>query len=225
MNMRKSSRMLSVAGILVASVALSTACAPETPGSATPSPASPSPSPDPSTESTPDATVAPLGVGWPEPPAGEVVAEGTVVDANGVVVLCLGAVAESAPPQCSGTPLEGWSWDGIGGARALDAMWGDYTVQGTYDGERIAVTQTPSPAARPDPAPEVTVTDDADRERLTDVWEQVVDRIGSRTISTHIDPDRVDVHVVWDDGTLQDAADAEFGEGVVYIRSALRLAD
>ena len=222
MKTRKPSRMLSVAGILVASVVLSTACAPETPGCATPSPASPSPSPDPSTA---DPAVAPLGAVWPEPPAGEVVAEGTVLDANGVVVICLGAVAESAPPQCSGTPLEGWSWDGIGGTRALAAVWGDYTVQGTYDGERIAVTQTPWPAVHLDPAPEVTITDDAERERLTDVWQQIVDRIGTRTISTHIDPDRVEVHVVWDDGTLQNAADAEFGEGVVYIRSALRLAD
>lgn len=220
----KPSRMLSVVGILVTSVAVGTACAPETSGTAGPDPASSSasPSPDPA---TPDTTAAPLGAVWPEPPEGEVVAEGTVLDVNGVVVICLGAVAESAPPQCSGTPLEGWSWDGIGGAGALDAMWGDYTVQGTYDGERIAVTQTPSPAAHPDPAPEVTVTDDAERKRLTDVWEQIVDRIGTRTISTHIDPDRVEVHVVWDDGTLQDAADAEFGEGVVYIRSALRPAD
>ena len=28
--------------------------------------------------------------------------------------------------------------------------------------------------------------------------------------------------VIWDDGTLQDAADAEYGDGVVIVQSALR---
>ncbi len=219
MNLPKPSRMLSVVCMLVGAVVLGTACAPETSGTPTPRPASSSPAP-----ATPDTTAVPLGAVWPDPPAGEVVAEGTVLDANGVVVLCLGAVADSSPPQCSGTPLEGWSWDGIGGAHAADVVWGTYTVQGMYDGERITVTQTPTPAAHREPAPEATVTDDAERKRLTAVWQQIVDRIGTRTISTHIDPDRVEVHVVWDDGTLQDAADAEFGEGVVEIRSALRSA-
>ncbi|MCR2792825.1 hypothetical protein NQ156_07095 [Microbacterium sp. zg.Y625] len=213
------SRMLSALGIVVASVALCTACAPETSGTATPGPASSSPSPDPS---APDAMAAPLGAVWPEPPQGEIIAEGTVLDANGVVVLCLGAVADAAPPQCSGTPLEGWNWDGLISAGTADAIWGTYTVQGRYDGERIRVTQSPMPAAHQEPAPEATVTDDAERKRLTDVWQQIVDRIGTRTISTHIDPDHVEVHVVWDDGTLQDAADDEFGDGVVVVRSALQ---
>ncbi|MDQ2697611.1 MAG: hypothetical protein M3Y46_02355, partial [Actinomycetota bacterium] len=56
---------------------------------------------------------APLGSVSPVPPEGEVRAVGTVLDAGGDPQLCLGAIAESYPPQCSGIPLEGWTWDGV----------------------------------------------------------------------------------------------------------------
>ena len=56
-----------------------------------------------------------LGSLWPAPPEGEVVGQGTVMDVGGEVELCLGAVAESYPPQCSGIPLTDWSWDGVDG--------------------------------------------------------------------------------------------------------------
>ena len=41
-------------------------------------------------------------------------------------------------------------------------------------------------------------------------------------VSSSIENGYLWVDVVWDDGTLQDAADAAYGEGVVVVRSALR---
>ena len=69
--------------------------------------------------------------------------------------LCLGPVAESYPPQCSGIPLEGWSWEGVEGSETSgDVRWGTYAVQGTYDGESLTVTAPPdhARALRPDAA-------------------------------------------------------------------------
>lgn len=66
---------------------------------------------------------------------------GTVLeDANGPQ-LCLGGVAESYPPQCSGIPLVGWDWNAVDDEdSASGTTWGDFHVVGTYDGEVFTVT-------------------------------------------------------------------------------------
>jgi hypothetical protein len=66
---------------------------------------------------------------------------GTVLeDANGPQ-LCLGGVAESYPPQCSGIPLVGWDWRVVEGEDfASGTTWGDFHVVGTYDGQVFTVT-------------------------------------------------------------------------------------
>lgn len=51
-------------------------------------------------------------------------------------------VAESLPPQCEGTPVAGWDWaahpehEEQSGTR-----WGDFALSGTFDGERLTVTE------------------------------------------------------------------------------------
>lgn len=63
--------------------------------------------------------------------------------------LCLGAVAESLPPQCSGLPLVGWSWDAVADEqRAATTIWGEYHVAGTFDGKAFTVTRPPGPPQR-----------------------------------------------------------------------------
>jgi hypothetical protein len=62
---------------------------------------------------------------------------GTVLQAENddVPRLCLGAIAESLPPQCGGIPIEGWDWDAVEGEEtASGTTWGGYEVIGTYDG-------------------------------------------------------------------------------------------
>src|SRR5690349_6784511 len=96
-------RRLLAAALGAASVFALSACA---------SPAAPGAAP-PASDAPPGAS---LGSLWPAPPTGEVVAQGTVLDMEGKAELCLGAVAESYPPQCSGLPITNWSWDGVEGS-------------------------------------------------------------------------------------------------------------
>lgn len=64
--------------------------------------------------------------------------------------LCVAGVMESFPPQCEGPDVVGWSWDDVDGwESASGTTWGRYRVVGTWDGERLTVTE---PAAPADPA-------------------------------------------------------------------------
>lgn len=81
------------------------------------------------------------------PPTTPVTGIGTVMD-TGRPELCLGPVAESYPPQCSGIPLEGWSWARQRGQfeHQGDIRWGGFVVTGMYDGKTMSVTKVVSSA-------------------------------------------------------------------------------
>lgn len=71
----------------------------------------------------------------------------TVLDDGDGPELCLGAIAESLPPQCSGLPMTGWEWtEHPEHERAGGVRWGSFAVTGSYDGESFAVTDA-TPAA------------------------------------------------------------------------------
>lgn len=166
----------------------------------------------------------------PAPPKGRVVATGTVLDESGDVRLCLGAIRESYPPQCDGVPLDDWSWDGLDGREASgETRWGAYAVTGTWDGERFTVTDPPSllalydPMVPEDPTAGVDGTSSADE--LNRVQNDIAGRLGADALALSMDRGYVWLQVVWDDGTLQDAVDAEYGEDVVVVTSALREID
>jgi hypothetical protein len=66
---------------------------------------------------------------------------GMVLDAGEGPALCLGAVADSLPPQCAGIPIAGWDWAAVDDEQTSNgATWGDYHVVGTYDGEVFTVS-------------------------------------------------------------------------------------
>ncbi len=172
---------------------------------------------------TPPAIVGSIAPGLPD---GEVTAQGTVLDTGDGAQLCLGAIAESYPPQCSGIPLREWSWEGVDGAESASGVtWGAYAVQGVYDGETFAVTQPPVMLALYDPM----VPDDptngepgpAGDAELLEVQARRHEELGADALESFPRDGRLWVRVVWDDGTLQDAADGAYGDGVVVIRSAL----
>lgn len=170
---------------------------------------------------------ASLGAVTPVPPEGEVTATGTVLDDGGDVRLCLGPVAESYPPQCSGIPLEGWSWSGVDGAETSgETTWGAYAVRGTYDGETFTSTQPPVLLALYDPIPLADPTEGrpgaGDDATLEAIQSELPDRLGSSYLASSPQNGWLWVDVVWDDGTWQDAADAEYGADLVVIRSAIR---
>lgn len=174
-----------------------------------------------------------LSYALPAPPTGEVIGIGTVMDDAGNVELCLGPVAESFPPQCSGIPLTGWDWGGIAyGERSDDKRWGAYAVTGTFDGEVFAVTQQPIPLALYDPMAPADPTGGADgttsEARLLAIQSSLADLLGDdgdAYLASYPERGHLWVTVVWDDGTLQQAADDDFGTGVVIVQSALTPVD
>lgn len=266
----------------------------------------------PSPSSNPDGSI-PTSV---TPPEGPVLGIGTVLDAAGEErgpELCLGAVAESLPPQCEGPPLTEWSWDQVPDTYESNAgvRWGTYAVTGIFDGVGFSLTEKPQTLALYDaPAPEsgdrpatsctapeggwavidrdrisfadqdaaiaeaiqlpgyagsfltrlksaadttrepenpsqtvlnVLVTEDVDgaRARLEAIWggplcvaeaerteqellkiqDDLIELPGLLRVGAHLT--RVEARVVWDDGTLQEWADATYGDDLVVIESAL----
>jgi hypothetical protein len=170
---------------------------------------------------------ASLGSLWPAPPTEEVVGQGTVLDVAGEAQLCLGAVAESYPPQCSGLPIPNWSWEGVEGAETSGtATWGTYAVQGTYDGEKFTVTQPPVMLALYDPMMPTDPTGgepgQGEEDELLGIQEDLPELLHEAYLSSYPENGWLWVDVVWDDGTWQDASDADYGADKVVIRSALR---
>jgi len=159
---------------------------------------------------------------------GEVQGQGTVMQlGDATPQLCLGAILESYPPQCSGPEIDGWDWEAVDGEeRSGDATWGAYVVTGLWDGIRFTVTSAmmlalydPMPIADPLLDPEnAGDTDPAELERVREdieVWAPFT------LLETRIENGYVFVRVIYDDGSLQDRVDRIYLPDVVAIRPAL----
>ena len=244
-------------------------------------------------DSAPDA---PASTEAPTPvPDGEVRTRGlvTVLDSGGGPELCLGAVAESYPPQCGGPKVADFEWGDVGSENAAGVTWGQYALTGTYDGTTFTVTDAipaalydvmtepeagglepacdDATATDPDKAtPEdldatlaaasalptyatawlsngtisVAVTGDAEAaeaelrrtwggplcvttvERtdadLNQVNQDLQAALGDQLLTSGSNaPDTLDAQVVFDDGSIQEWADATWGAGLVRVTSAL----
>lgn len=185
----------------------------------------------PTASPAPSSTAVPaLGATMPPAPDGRLIGTGMVLDTNGEVQFCLGAIKESYPPQCAGIPLDGWSWEGLDGSEtSAGTTWGQYAVYGTYDGKRYTVIDEPIMLALYDPIRPDDPTGGVDGTladaELTRIQEEIGARLGNDALSVWAERGYVWLQVVWDDGTLQDAADAEYGEDRVVVISALRASD
>ena len=86
---------------------------------------------------SPDPSVPPTPV-----PEGKVRTTGlvTVLDPGTGPELCLGAVAESYPPQCGGPAVADFDFGEIGAEKASGVTWGSYALTGTFDGTTFTVT-------------------------------------------------------------------------------------
>lgn len=228
-------------------------------------------------------------------PEGEVRTSGLVMvldDGDGPE-MCLGAVAESYPPQCGGPALVDFDWGDVGSEQASGVQWGSYALTGTFDGETFTVTdaipaalydtmaepeQEPLAAACDEPTttdttkatPEdmdatlaaasvlpsyasawltgntinVAVTEDPEGaeaelrrtwggmlcvttvERtdadLNEVNQELQTALGDQLLTSgSFAPDSLDAQVVYDDGSIQEWADATYGDGLVRVGSAL----
>ncbi|MBS43097.1 MAG: hypothetical protein CMH83_08065 [Nocardioides sp.] len=143
--------------------------------------------------------------------------------------LCLGPVAESYPPQCSGPPVEGWDWASYRGTfdRVDDVRWGAYAVTGTWDGTTFTVAGAITAALYDAVAPEEPVHPDVEQPRDEAELQEIADDLGAvdgglpGAQGAYADGERVLVDVLYDDGSLQEWADATYGVGAVVVTGAL----
>ncbi len=182
---------------------------------------------------------SPMPTAVPAAP-GEVRTRGvvTVLD-DGRPELCLGPVAESWPPQCSGPPVLGWDWKqerlrlgqpgeapGQQHERAGAVRWGQYALTGRWDGTAFTVTASVPAAlyeesAEPTPGP---TADSPASSRPSAELEAIARRLGRRlpgALASYVENGRVTVDVIYDDGSLQAWAEEEYGAGTVTVRSML----
>lgn len=164
------------------------------------------------------------------PAPGEVLGQGTVIQTGSdAAMLCLGAVAESYPPQCSGPEIDGWDWSTVEGTESSNGVtWGTYVVQGDWDGERFALTQPPVMLALYDPMPieqpllEPANAGTTDEARLLAIQSEVHSTDGVPVLSSSPNNGYLFLDVVYDDGQIQRYFDQLYGERVVVVQSALR---
>jgi hypothetical protein len=172
-------------------------------------------------------TSSDIGVAIAAP--GEVLGQGTVIQTGDTPPqLCLGAVAESYPPQCSGPEITGWDWDSVEGEESSGAVtWGAYAVTGGWDGTTFDVTSSVMLALY-DPMPYVDPL--LDPENAGDSAQADLERIQTElhesapfvVLSSSIENGYVFASVIYDDGSLQAWADQRYLPDVVAIRPALR---
>lgn len=164
------------------------------------------------------------------PAEGEVLGQGTVLQVEGeAVAFCLGAVAESYPPQCSGPEIAGWDWASVDGHESANGvMWGTYAVQGTWDGEQLTITQPPimlalyDPMMIPDPLRDpsnVGATSEAD---LLQIQTELHEAGTVEVLVSGPENGYLFATVVYDDGQVQRYFDELYGSDVVVVESALR---
>lgn len=198
-------------------------------GSAPDAPASPGASDTPTAPASPIVTGADARArlaDLPMPSAGEsVLAIGTVLEREGIAMLCVGPVAESAPPQCAGPELVGWDWavfdhEETGGVRWAQGV----AVEGTYDAQAQTFTQQGEPmsaAAIQLPAIEIP-TGTLDDATAQAVVEDLFSLERPDLFSANPESGIVALDVAYDDGSMQAAIDEVYGPGVVFVVSAMR---
>ena len=155
---------------------------------------------------------------------GPVAGLGTVIDNDEGPEFCLGPVAESYPPQCSGIPLAGWRWEDQHGEfdDASGVRFGSFLLAGSFDGTTLTVQESVS-GARYDPMPQPEPTSGAAEDHSQAELEAIAEELNSLPgyLSGMTGDNLVAVDVVHDDGSLQAWADAAYGTGLVFVRSAL----
>jgi hypothetical protein len=177
------------------------------------------------------------GAEWePRAPAlpAEVTAVGTVLELDGTPMLCLGAIAESYPPQCSGPTVIGWDWAAVDGEEAASGVtWGAYAVWGDWDGETFTITREPILAALYDPMLDPTMPNPWDdslppgalSESEAAGVQAELDEVLPGLLASSFVNGRIVVEVMFDDGTLQHSIDERYGDDAVVVISSLKPAD
>ena len=151
----------------------------------------------------------------------------TVMDTGDGAELCLGAIAESYPPQCGGPAIPNWDWVTYDGTfdQQDDVRWGTYAVTGTWDGTAFTVTDALTGALYDPMMPEPVVLPDPTVDYSTGELEDISQALGADLPgypgSYGDEAGHVLVDVIYDDGSLQSYVDEAYGPGVVIVNGAL----
>ncbi|MEO5920151.1 MAG: hypothetical protein ABIQ01_03315 [Pseudolysinimonas sp.] len=160
---------------------------------------------------------------------GQVVGQGTVIQTGDTPPqLCLGAVMESYPPQCSGSELVGWDWDAVEGEESSGAVtFGAFAVFGGWDGVALTVTDAmwlalydPMPIV--DPLLDPENAGDASDGELARIQDELTASAPFEILTMWPENGYLFVQVVYDDGSIQAWADQTYLPDTVAIRGALR---
>jgi hypothetical protein len=178
----------------------------------------------------PDRRAAPADAVADAPASGELVGQGTVLQkGDEPAQLCLGAVAESYPPQCSGPVIDGWDWSAVEQSESASGVtWGTYAVFGTWDGTLFTSTRPPVPLSLYDAMPfeDPRLSNGAsgagDEAQLQRIQQEIHDAADPAILSSWTAQGFLVVSVIHDDGAVQRAMDERFGPGLVLVQSALR---
>ncbi len=180
------------------------------------------------------ACATPVAPGGAPPPGvaaiGEVLGQGTVLQiSDAAPQFCLGPVAESSPPQCSGPEIVGWDWDGLQGVETSgNVTWGGYAVQGTWDGTRFTVTSQPmwlalyDPVGIVDPKLKPENAGKTSDQILLTIQEKLNSQGALRPLMSWIENGYLVATYLYDDGDIQRHVDDTYGADVVLVRPALR---
>lgn len=159
---------------------------------------------------------------------GQVIAQATVLQKDDEPAqLCLGAVAESYPPKCSGPEVEGWDWETVDGEESASGVtWGAYAVTGTWDGtvftaESAVMLALYDPMPVVDPLTDPANAGDTPEDELLSIQEAITASAPITVLSSVPDNGYLFVTVIYDDGTVQAWADETYGLDTVAVRSAL----
>ncbi|MHA7294767.1 hypothetical protein [Arthrobacter sp. HLT1-21] len=180
----------------------------------------------PAPDSSPTPSTAPSGIAA----AGEVLAQGTILQqGDSLPQLCLGGVAESYPPQCSGPDLLNWDWDAVDQEETASGVtWGAYALQGTWDGTAFTRTGIATPLSLYDPIADLDPRLDpanpgpGNQADLEQLQEELFTTAGPSIVGSTVSNGYLVVTAIYDDGTLQERYDAEYGPDTVIVQSALR---
>ena len=159
---------------------------------------------------------------------GEVTGQGTVIQTGDAAPqFCLGPVAESAPPQCSGIELAGWDWDTVDGEETMgDVTYGAYALTGTWDGSVFTSTSAimlalydPMPFV--DPLLDAENAGDSSEADLTRIQTEITESAPFVALESYPQNGYLFVRVIYDDGSIQAWVDDKYLPDVVAIRPAL----
>ena len=162
----------------------------------------------------------------------DVVGQGMVLQVGDAApVFCLGAIAESYPPQCTGPELVDWNWDAVDGEETGgDSTFGMFAVTGSWDGVRLSVTSgitlalyDPMPFV--DPALDPANAGESSNDDLVAIQDQIGYEAPVEVLTSSVENGYLFATVVFDDGSVQEWADATYGADVVQVRSALRVVE